>query len=557
MPRANDSFSFECPRCQVLIAVGREDIGRGLICKNCGASIIVPGPTQRPSSEFDDLFLLEDAPDPPAPSNTASDVPSKPAAPKDPVADEVWELMPDEASEAAPIEPVADPLAVDENEPIQLDGIREPDLALGQFRVKCPVCDSYIFATAAQAGQKLQCSDCFSMIPIVAPKAESAAPKVKPLDQSKASSPETEIAAFPELDQDLPSNESDAEYGLAPPSDDLLKPRSDALPPEILDLVKQSYAHPSPAGQTPSAPSPTPAPAADDPLTRAKNLVERSPKIMPMTEAELPDVPPPPPPMKEVPLSEQFKWPEKFLVIFTDVNALQFLGFVGILLTLGYVISDWGMGMVNFKDHPDSTIYPYRPFGLAIISGAAALHLLAMFLAGIMINQLIEGAAYKRSLFHPPELGLMELLSSFMVVGVSFWAGMLPGFILGNLFWSTTRIWWLTLLVAFGTAFFLAPIGILSAYYNGSAVQILSSEVMNTVRTRTAGWMRFYAWMALWVLLFCVSILLRLIPPSLVGSTLTGFAQAACLVLIGRTIGLLAQAFINFWIDDGDSEKSP
>jgi hypothetical protein len=539
-----------------LIAVGREDIGRGLTCKNCGASIIVPGPTPQPRGEFDDLFLLEDAPDPPTQPNVAPAAPPKSAAPKDAAADEIWELMPDEVSDVAPSEPLADPLAVDENEPIRLDGVREPDLVLGQFRVKCPVCDSYIFATTAQVGQKLQCSDCFSMIPIVAPKTESAAPKAQPLDQSKTSNPEETIPTFPELDQDLPLADSDAEYGLAPPSDDLLKPRDDTLPPEILDLVKQSYSRPSPSGPSPSAQPPTYASLADDPVTKAKNLVERSPKIMPMTEADLPDVPPPPPPMQEVPLSEQFKWPEKFLVIFTDLNALQFLGFVGILLTLGYVIGDWGMGLVNFKDHPDSTIYPYRAFGAGVIVGAAALLVIAMFLAGIMINQLIEGAAYKRSLFHPPELGLMELLSSFMVVGVSFWAGMLPGIVLGNLFWSSTRVWWLTMLVSFGTAFFLAPIGILAAYYNGSAVQILSSEVLGTIRTRTAGWMRFYAWMALWVFLFCLSFLLLWIPPSLVGCTLTGFAQAACLVLIGRTIGLLAQAFINFWIEDGDIEKS-
>jgi hypothetical protein len=98
----------------------------------------------------------------------------------------------------------------------------------------------------------------------------------------------------------------------------------------------------------------------------------------------------------------------------------------------------------------------------------------------------------------------------------------------------------------------LAPIGILSAYYNGSALQIIAPKVIGTIGTQTAGWLRFYLWMALWIALFCLAWVLRAIPNSWVNGLLCGLAQSACLVLLGRTIGLLAQSFINFWISDSE-----
>jgi hypothetical protein len=225
---------------------------------------------------------------------------------------------------------------------------------------------------------------------------------------------------------------------------------------------------------------------------------------------------------------------------------------IAIVLAIGYVVADFAMTLYGGPVEPGTMPPPYRIFGAFVLVVSLAIHVVAMFLAGVMVNQLVEAAAYKRNLFHPPEVTPAGLVSSFLTVGVSFWAGMLPGVVLGQLFFGVTRFWWLSLAVTFATAFLLAPIGILGAYYNGSAFQIISSDVIRTVRTHTAGWIRFYSWMALWIAMYCAAWLFRLIPMTLISSTLCALVEAASLLLMGRTLGLLAQAFINFWVQNDE-----
>lgn len=559
MAKSTDSLSFECPRCQTMITVGAEAAGQTLACNNCGGNIVVPGTKPPRSDAFDDLFAIEE-PSPPATPPTAA--PSSPAGPtaeagdaalpiiEPEVADSAWELFPEALPAPQPLAPAKDPFAKDENAPLRVDEFSGEVHLPSQIRVKCPICDSVLFASESMIGKQVQCSDCYSMIDVIAPVKESA-PGPKPLDQSTHESDEQRLSAFPELDSDLATEPVGEEYGLAPASEDLLRPRVEALPPEIMDLVQQSYQ--VPIAPAPGTPPPTPAatPAASPKKVTAPAAAPRPAHVtLPATEAELPHVEAPPPPMERMTPSQLFKWPEQFLAIFKDLNALQFLGIVAVMLSLGYVVIDWALWLISYRETAESPIQPYRVFGYFALMFAGAIHFFAMFLSAIMVNQAVEGAAHKRSLFNPPELGVMELVSSFLVVGVSFWAGMLPGIVLGQLFWGATRWWSLMFVGAFGTAFLLAPIGILGAYYNGSAFQILSSDVLRSVGRQTAGWIRFYSWMGVWIVVFCLAWVFRAIPVSLIGGTMCGVVQAASILLMGRTIGLLAQAFINFWIED-------
>jgi hypothetical protein len=250
--------------------------------------------------------------------------------------------------------------------------------------------------------------------------------------------------------------------------------------------------------------------------------------------------------MKELSVNEQFKWPEQFLCVFKDFGVLQMAALIALFTIVCASIGSYGLYLMQFEEN---NARPYVVFGIPVMIMAGAIGFGTSLFAAVMVNQLIEGAAYKRSVFHPPELGALELLNSLLPVAVSFWAGMLPGIVFGQIIGAVFHRWWVSFVVAFATAFFLAPIGILSAYYNGSPFQIYSSEVVQTVRTKTSGWMRFYSWLGLWVFLYCVSAAFNFLPGGLLGIVLSAVAQTVFVVLIGRTIGLLAQSFINFWID--------
>ncbi len=561
MAKSTDSFSFECPRCQTMITVGAEASGQTLQCKNCSGNLVVPGSSATLPDAFENLFAIEgDSPDAQPTATRRENVdrekqPDGERAEVVPMATEsetditAWDLMADLEANSHKLEASADPFAADDNAPLRLDDITGgPDIP-DQFRIKCPVCDSVMFASSTLIGHQIQCSDCFTMIDVVVPT-KPASTKPESLDRSLHKSPAESLTAFPELGPDAGQEPIGDDYGLASATEDMLKPRAETLSPELMDLVSRSYPASSaadtaaPAAPTARAMSSSTAPT---PVTGLATLPPTPKFTKPVPgAAELPYVAPPLPPMERLTVSESFKWPEQFLNIFRDLNALQFAGIIAIILSLGYIVSDFGLYLWRYTEND---AFQYRIFGAGVLGIAGGMHFVAMLLSGVMVNQAVEGAAHKRNVFHPPELGVMELSSSFLVVGVSFWAGMLPGVVLGQLFWGATSQWWMTYVVAFGTAFLLAPIGILGAYYNGSALQIVSSEVFQSVRHQTAGWIRFYSWMGLWILLFCLAWMLRVIPPTFVGSTLCGIVQAASLLLMGRTIGLLAQAFINFWID--------
>ena len=239
-----------------------------------------------------------------------------------------------------------------------------------------------------------------------------------------------------------------------------------------------------------------------------------------------------------------FRWPGDFLSPFADRLLLAYALITVLLATTGYTLVDIGFRMRE-QQAEAAGASALASFFLWMI--AAVVHLAAMISAGVLANQTIEGAAYHRSDFHPPEIGVLDWLSSFLVVGVSFWAGMLPGILLGEVFLLAGGGFFSLIFCGLMTAAVLAPIGILSAYYNGSAFRIFSSDVVQTLRTHRDGWLRFYSWMAVWLIAFLLSFLLLWIP-TLIGSLLASVAQVALGVLIARTIGLLAHAFIGRWM---------
>lgn len=563
MAKPSNSFSFECPRCGTTITVGADSVGQPHRCLNCSADLIVPGTKPSSRADFDDLFEDPGARGDEAPSTfaeppnathvtfagppTTRPSPARPPEPE-PI-DDILIQIPDNVKAVTSGAIPDDPFAHDENSPLRIDEISTPEHLPTQIRVKCPICESVLFAAETQIGQKIQCSDCFTMIDVRAPEKHATTNK-PPLDRSAKVQEPDRITAFPERDIEADEPIGD-DYGLEPAGEDLLQPRADSFSSDLMEMIQETHFAPqAPQPLAPSGPEPSP-PRAAQPGIRKSAIAsgEKGSTFLPTNESELPKVEPPPPPLKLVPLSEQFKWPEQFLCVFRDLGALQFVAMVATMLALGYIVIDWGTALSRFQDVAQSGVKPYQLFGFGVVMIAGAIHLIAMVLAGIMINQTVEGAAYKRNVFHPPELDVGGLLSSFLIVGVSFWAGMLPGVVLGQLFWGATGRWWLTYVVAFVTAFVLAPIGVLGAYYNGSAFQIVSSEVVRSIRTNTAGWIRFYSWMAAWIVLFCLGWMFRMIPSSLIGSSLCGITQACSLLLMGRTLGLLAQAFINFWID--------
>jgi hypothetical protein len=152
----------------------------------CGRSLLVPGqPPRQPvhDPDFDDVDdLMGIAP---------QVVLSKPApAPKRPVASTT---DPDDADLLGELAPpprsAADPFETTDDRPLRIEGITPPDQS---FRVRCPVCDTTVYATIAQVGQTKKCPDCYTLITIKPPS---------PADLSSQPA-----SSWPEADENSPLN---------------------------------------------------------------------------------------------------------------------------------------------------------------------------------------------------------------------------------------------------------------------------------------------------------------------------------------------------------------
>ncbi len=243
-----------------------------------------------------------------------------------------------------------------------------------------------------------------------------------------------------------------------------------------------------------------------------------------------------------------FRFPHQFIAPFRDTNLLAYLLMLTLMTAGGWYTFSYARSLLITEESLGSLTHV---FGIIVGIFSAVLGLAWTVLACVVINQLVQAAAYERSVFDPPEVGVHAWFSSFLVVGVSLWASSVPGGILGTLTANVIGMLWPIFIFTLTSVFLFAPVGILSAYYNGSPFKVISSDVLATFVTHRDGWLRFYAWMAIWLVVDFMSLIFGLIP--VVGIPIEAFIDAVCVVLVGRTIGLLAQAFIVNWVADDEA----
>ena len=158
--------SVHCPQCGQPVSIPDQAAGKRLKCPNCQQIFLAPG-VLTSANDDDDWLQMDDVPvtleTPPVEStdqngSPASDI-SFSGADSDPfvegnVFDEFDEFTAESEAlpQSTPIPPTAS----------------ETMLAT-EYRVKCKVCDSIMFAKASQAGKTVKCSDCHSAITIPPP----------------------------------------------------------------------------------------------------------------------------------------------------------------------------------------------------------------------------------------------------------------------------------------------------------------------------------------------------------------------------------------------------
>ncbi len=207
MPQA-----LQCPRCHGAVTVPDSAAGQRVKCPHCDESFLAPGVA--PSANDDDDWLkldsdpvatdgLPDTPPPPAP--TAAPLPNPVSSPAPAATGESNPNLSSEEEallaeftsdldeftaeiEAPPPPPKAKPLppaAPFQGLPPMLAGAQptpaasteaapkppaaQPTEYQTEYRVKCSICGTVLYAKAEQAGKTLKCSDCFSPVTIPEP----------------------------------------------------------------------------------------------------------------------------------------------------------------------------------------------------------------------------------------------------------------------------------------------------------------------------------------------------------------------------------------------------
>ncbi len=138
------NVAFLCPACGTRLYAATERAGQTTVCPDCLETVTIPQPpAARPGS----------SPAPPGRSSR-SEPPPRPSA--------RGRTAPDQE------EPETGPLSGGDTDREPQFGDAEP----GVFAVKCPTCDTLLYATEDEIGQPKTCPDCFSIVEVKRPRAK-------------------------------------------------------------------------------------------------------------------------------------------------------------------------------------------------------------------------------------------------------------------------------------------------------------------------------------------------------------------------------------------------
>lgn len=163
-----ESVAYRCPQCQAALQARLADAGRAVACPECGKAIKVPGlvprrPTQPPAAAPPARAPRTVPPDGPPPATVPR--PREPSAEPPAAAPSgsraTTDIVPPAGATAGP--PPAQP---------QPSAHRRAPPAPTTFSVKCPVCDTLVYATPDEVGHTKTCPDCYSPVTITGPRSK-------------------------------------------------------------------------------------------------------------------------------------------------------------------------------------------------------------------------------------------------------------------------------------------------------------------------------------------------------------------------------------------------
>ncbi len=458
--------------------------------------------------------------------------------------DDLGDLLMIPAPAAPAVRNNPDPFVIDENAPLKVEGITPSDT---EFPVICHLCGSLMYGRLSQVGTQIRCHDCHSLVDVAAPKKlPDAAPvadthlddedegyRLEPqvelphlettIDQSLGkidyddedffqrkreledrSQPDS-VDEFPQLTGDgehsdgllppiqtgTPVSDSE-EYGLAPPEEDLLKP------PTETTAVEKTAPPNTPRDETPVAipvatvdpqQKPVTARSPDDIDWTVPDTWEAPVRVAPEPE-KLPTSPAGSAAGGDIasPLSGLVGWLGNSLVVVRQPTNAVKIALATIILGFANLLIFGGISSLAAENEQIVKFGGYALLVLGMIPLVAT-----WFFIGITANTIIRDAVEQReSPGEWPEFSLGDLFAQFIFVATSFWLAAIPGLILGQVLWVVTDFVWLMPGCIVASSLLLVPVFLSSVIFNESPLALMSSESLQSIRSLSQRWIRYW-----------------------------------------------------------------
>ena len=542
LSNSSGSASFHCPKCLTSISVRKNQAGTQVNCPTCGVSLTVPDNLVA-DSMFDDLFDdNDDANRDVEKSFSREDIPNtihdeseldtgfiesfKFVAPADSSQQAVEQSEIEANDKNIDQSADSDPFGYDDNKPLRIDGISEDIHAPDSFYMRCPVCRSELQVNDNQIGQTIECSDCYSQIPVRKP-----APKKKKKDvwrqpaELKKAKDSDELQLEPPVE--LPK--IDSSMGLDDVKEDLLapmRPSEDSEPVadtnkarsqnQKVDKNRKTKPRQNTGGQKQELPK------VRATLAQPKNKKSKS--------------------KKEQETKQDFRW-KKILelqwyqdldLIIRTVVAIVFLSF-----TYAMVDHVWSISLrEDLNSGEKFTQYFPSAFGAFVCFLVVSWFLAITF--SVVMRSVANG---EKKVEEWVGFAPSEWLGNFLVVLVSSWAALLPGVMLGFFLSKLTSVFFFLPLLAAVSAFALMPLFVISSFRNESPFNIFSPDIVQTFSSESKQWIDAYKIFAAILGLFFVGMLVLLIPGFLF--CIAGAAlQVIAVTVYSIFVGFLARGLV-------------
>lgn len=484
-----------------------------------------------------------------------------------------------------------DPFADDPNRPLRIEGLAPYMDPKNTAAVRCGICDTLIYVTRAQLGQKVKCPECYSEI--VAQEAESRRSSSNPFNRMIT---DGVVMTLDEPAQSRESNSDNDEYRLSEPvarpkleipeAYGLGKDDRDLLAP-LAPLAPNSTAGTQPVG---TGPARTPESSVPGSAGKPHSPVEALPFDRPAvqrTGSDSPRMESPPAaqipnaaadtsravPARNSPVAYWERQPERppdpkaveqerlasdpigirltdlgsmtgkmtawIRQMSTDLELWMRSGVAAVGLGFAYwmydIIAGWLVAVQQETGVPP-TGYQFWSLLLGLM-GAVGL-VVAVAALGITSGLMFQRGTEKQPRFEDwPGYGFGDWGPAVGFVLLSVWLASLPGLFLGLLVAIGTEFLGFIPLFGFGTVFAIAPPLLANAVYNESPWKIVAPPMIRNFQFDDTEWLRFIPGSGLAFGLFLAGLLILLIPNFVCCFLGAGF-QVAAVILFASLTGL-------------------